>query len=97
MDAQIDEQSFDETLDLGHILLVSNKNKLFANAINTAAAMRTGIVRNGLKLIEATSIKEHSFPRSNMAMWSKDLNTASKARLVRTLRDGDCLWIVVPA
>lgn len=72
-------------------------NKNFAAAINTAAAMRTGIVRNGLKLVEATSVKEYSFPRSDMAMWSQSLAAASKARLVRTLRDGDCLWIVVPA
>ena len=68
----------------------------FASAINTAAGRCKGLRSGAHKLVEAMGVKEQ-FPRSDAQLWHRSLVRAARAGLVRTLRQGDTLWIVVAA
>lgn len=66
----------------------------FASAIKIVHGQSKGLIVNGQKLVEAMGLKERGFPRTDMAIYSRNLRKAAKMGLIKLIDDRGCLWVV---
>lgn len=78
---------------MGKTMTPSNDTANFARAIKIVHGRSKGLDVSGQKLVEAMGLKERGFPRTDMSIFSANLNKAHKAGLIELLVDGDCLWV----